>query len=294
VYIENEDDQNELLELTEGMEAGHEGEEHQFDQQDDADEYTLEVEGEEADDDEVAIDALPEEQRSLPKKLRERLQTEQREKFELQKRIEALEQGNKPKPVEVGEKPTLESCDWDADKFEADLSAWHERKRAADGAENEQKRAAEAQQAEYQKDLNNYIAKKAALPIAQEKKDAAEKLMIDTLPQILQSALIKYTDDPAKVAVALAAAPHKLAAIANEKDPIMAIIKMREMEGKIKMVNKRKAPMPESATIVRGSAPVSGNSKKTLEKLEEEARSSGDRTKLIAFKMSQQKKDKAA
>lgn len=283
---------NEPLDLTEGMAV--EGEQEAPEQHDEPEEYTLEIEGEDADDDDVAIESLPEDQRSLPKKLRERLLTEQREKAELQKRVTAYETaGTAPVKIEVGEKPTLEGCDWDPEKFEADLTAWQDRKRKAEDQDGEAQRAAQAQQAEYQKDLNNYVAKKAALPIAQEKKDAAEKLLIDTLPQILQSALIKYTDDPAKVAVALANAPNKLAALAREKDPIRFIIAVREMEGKI-MVNRKKPPAPESSTIVRGSAPMSGNSGKTLEKLETEARKTGDRTKLIAYKTSLKAKDKAA
>jgi uncharacterized membrane protein len=50
---------------------------------------------------------------------------------EKDKRIKELEQSSAPKPIEVGEKPTLASCDYDEDKFAEELEAFKDREAAA-------------------------------------------------------------------------------------------------------------------------------------------------------------------
>ena len=44
----------------------------------------------------------------------------------------------------LGDKPTLEGCDFESEKFERELEAWHERKRKLD---DEQRRRNEAEAA---------------------------------------------------------------------------------------------------------------------------------------------------
>src|ERR1044072_581125 len=54
-----------------------------------------------------------------------------------QARAKELEVAQAPKPkIVIGEKPTLEGCEWDEEKFETELTAWHERKRQADAEAN--------------------------------------------------------------------------------------------------------------------------------------------------------------
>jgi hypothetical protein len=47
------------------------------------------------------------------------------------KRIAELE-NRAPKPIDVGEKPTMAGCDFDEERYEAELDAFKERKAAAD------------------------------------------------------------------------------------------------------------------------------------------------------------------
>jgi hypothetical protein len=58
-----------------------------------------------------------------------------------------LGEQNKPQPVEIGPKPTLASCDYDEDRFEADLDHWKALKAQADRADQQyqEQRQAEAQ-----------------------------------------------------------------------------------------------------------------------------------------------------
>src|SRR5690606_37600809 len=71
----------------------------------------------------------------------------------------------KPAAVQVGEKPTLEDCDFDADRFERELEAWHARKREADDQERKKREAVEAEQKAWQSKLDAYGKAKGELKV---------------------------------------------------------------------------------------------------------------------------------
>lgn len=217
------------------------------------------------------------------------LRNEVRERDRRLKAYEAV----KPDKIEVGPKPTLEGCDYDEEKFEAEITAWHDRSRAAKDQEGEAERQQQAEQQSYQKQLQNFETKLAVIPLAPEKKEAAVKTVVAALPVPLQTALVRYANNPAMVAIALGQNPAKLAKIAEQDDPFLFMRAIWEMESKI-VVNRKKPPAPESGSIERSSAPMSGNANKTLKKLEDEARKTGDRTKLIDYRRTLKAKDKAA
>ena len=58
---------------------------------------------------------------SVIRRMREELRTAKAEAAELRK-------ATAPKPIEVGEKPTLASCDYDEDEFDRQRDAWDERR----------------------------------------------------------------------------------------------------------------------------------------------------------------------
>jgi hypothetical protein len=113
---------------------------------------------------------------------------------------------------------------------------------------------------------------------------------------VLQSCLVSYTEDSAKVVYALSKHPAQLAKLAQETDPIKFVIAVRDMEKRIKTEVTRKAPPPpEASTIQRGSGSVSTtNSNKRLEQLEKDAARTGNRTPVIEYKrqLSQQENKK--
>lgn len=266
----DEPEDNEELEVLEPDE----GEEQEAETSEEAEEnaeeeFSIEIEGEEA-----------EEEQPLIKDLRQQLRDAKREVADFRK-------AQMPK-IEVGEKPTLESCDYDADAFEAKLDEWKDRKRQADAQEEEATKTAEVRNHEFQRKAIHYKARLQALPIPDDQKEEAEKIVIAALPQIIQSTIIEYMDDPAKIVVALAKHPQKLQQIANEPDPIRALLALKEMERNLKVVTRKRPPAPEAETIVRGSAQFA-RSDKRLEQLEKEALRTGDRSKLIAYRASQQK-----
>lgn len=240
----------------------------------DADDISIEIEGEE-----------PFEETPLVKQLRQRERDQAREIAELRRNTQAKA------PIVVGDKPTLDEYEWDADKFEAALDAWKERDRQAKDRERAQTDEAQARNHAFERSVSTYRGKAAQLGVRDF--DACEEAVKSVLPELLQSAVIQYASDPAKVVYALGKHPGRLAALAAEPDPIKFVLAINELERNLKVVNRRKPPEPEADSIQRGSAPVSrDNSDKKLAELEKEADRTGDRSKIIAFKRAQKEKAK--
>jgi hypothetical protein len=232
-----------------------------------ADEFHIELEGEEPPVDEPA----------WAKELRQKNRDQARE-------LDGYRKAAVPKPVEIGVKPTLEACDYDEDRFATELEGWHDRKRQADNAERDAAQAVEVRNQQWARTLANHQAKAAALPVKDYQ--AAEASVVAALPEPLQSALVLYTDDSAKVVYALSKHPAQLAKLSQETDPIKFVIAVRDMEKRIKTDVTRKAPPPpEASTIQRGSGSVSTpNSNKKLDQLEKDAARTGNRTPVIEYK----------
>jgi hypothetical protein len=238
-------------------------------------EFSIEIDGEEADDEAPLVKTLRQEIRDRDRELAEHRKAQQ------------------PK-IEVGEKPTLEGCDYDEEKFEADLTAWHDRKRAADSQEADASKQAEVRNQEFQRKATNYKVKLEALPLPAEQKAEAEKTVIDALPELLQSAIINYADDPAKVVVALAKHPAKLQQLAQEQDPIRFILAMKDLERNLKVVTKKKPPAPDAENVVSGSAAVSHNTDKEEQRLWKKYEQSNSNADLDAYRSYQRERRKKA
>lgn len=271
---DHEDDDDLVLTPPEGMEIDEPEDDPDADtpegDEDGEDEFTIELEGEEAQDETPLI-----------KQLREQIR-------ERDKRLSVYQKTEAPK-IEVGPEPDMadDDVDYDQDKFKEKWRAWDERRRKAEAQESEQAQANAVREQENQRRLISYKAQAAALPVKDF--DAAESAVVSALPEIHQSALLAYTDNPAKMVYALARHPQMLDKLANEPDPIKAIIMARDMERNLKVTQRKRPPAPESETIQRGSARPGLSSDKELERLEKEADRTGDRTKLIAYRSKMKK-----
>lgn len=270
------DFEDDTLELTEELEA-HEADSEDLEQQDDA-----ESEGEEAPDDEDEFIAFEDEESpasgdadtGLVKHLRAQLK-EQRRELEVLRRTSP-----QPQVIEVGEEPTMESCDFDEEAFKNALFAWKERKAKAEAQAQEAEQAAKQANEAWAEEVRGYHRQKAALKFADVQE--AEDTVLATLGDIQQRVIVKAASNPAMVIYALGKHPAKLAEISKITDPIKLAVAVSKLEGKMS-VKKRGGP-PEPERIARGSAPVAQASDKHLERLEKEADRTGDRSKLVAYK----------
>lgn len=197
------------------------------------------------------------------------------------KRIRELEQA-KAAPVAapvLGAKPTLEACDFDADKFEAELDAWKEKKAAVDAEQRRKEEAAKAEQEQWQNKLKGYAERKTALKVPDF--EEAEAAALENLDVNQQGVILHALDDAAAFVYAIGKTPEKLKTLAAIKDPIKFAAAAAKLETQMKVSTKSKTPPPPES-VVRGSAPLRTDAK--LEQLEKEFERTGDRTPIIRYK----------
>ena len=280
---ENQDDDTIVVE-DEGQDTEQTTDEHKSigDQGDDQD-----TESNEGDSDEVIVSIgeeapPPEEQTHAPEWVRELRKTNrelQRQNRELQGKLQSTAQ-TETKPVVLGKKPSLEEHDYDADKFEAALADWFERKRQADEANAKQEAEVMNQQKAWQAKLDGYGKAKAELRVKDF--EDAEVVAQELFNITQQGVVLQGADNPALVIYALGKNPKKAKELSDIKDPVKFAFAVAKLEKELKVTNRKAAPPPER--VVSGTGRVSGAVDSTLERLREEAARTGNMTKVIQYK----------
>lgn len=224
----------------------------------------------------------PEEQTHAPEWVRELRKTNrelQRQNRELQNKLQTTAQ-TETKPVVLGVKPKLEDHDYDADKFEAALADWFERKRQADEANARQEAEVMNQQKAWKAKLDGYGKAKAELRVKDFEDAEAVALELFNITQ--QGVMLQGADNPALVVYALGKNPKKAKELSDIKDPVKFAFAVAKLEKELKVTNRRAAPAPER--IVSGTGRSSGAVDSTLERLREEAARTGNMTKVIQYR----------
>jgi desulfoferrodoxin (superoxide reductase-like protein) len=249
------------------------------------------TENNEGDSDEVIVSIgeeapPPEEQTHAPEWVRELRKTNrelQRQNRELQGKLQSTAQ-TETKPVVLGKKPSLEEHDYDADKFEAALADWFDRKRQADEANAKQEAEVMNQQKAWQAKLDGYGKAKAELRVKDF--EDAEAVAQELFNITQQGVVLQGADNPALVIYALGKNPKKAKELSDIKDPVKFAFAVAKLEKELKVTNRKAAPPPER--IVSGTGRVSGAVDSTLERLREEAARTGNMTKVIQYKRQKQ------
>ena len=203
---------------------------------------------------------------------------------ELQRKVreyEAREQAAPAGPKPVGPKPKLEDHDYDTDRYETALEAWYAQKAAADKAEREAQAQVEEAQKAWQAKLDGYGKAKADLKVRDY--DEAEHTVMETLNVTQQGVVLQGAENPALVVYALGKNPKRAKELAAITDPVRFAFAVAKLEAQLKITPRTKPPAPERS-LPAGTAPVSGGSDTTLERLREEAARTGDMTKVVAYK----------
>ena len=204
----------------------------------------------------------------------------------------AAQNANQTAAPVLGAKPTLESVEYDEDRYEAALDAWKDQKRSIDDQAAKKQKEVEDQQKEWEAKVNKYKAAKATLKVANF--DDAEAVVTDKLSLIQQSVLMDAIDTPelqAQLVYALSRNDSELKRIASITNPVKFAVAVSKLESQLKVTNRKAPPAPEK--VVRGSAAAVGVNDPKLARLEAAADKSGDRTELVAYKKQQSAKAKA-
>ena len=223
-----------------------------------------------------------EEEQRAPEWVRE-LRKANREKERRIRELEAKLQTTaqtENKPVALGPKPKLEEFDYDAERFEQALDAWHERKRQHDLETERVRQAEQTQQQAWQAKLEGYSKAKAELKVRDY--EDAEAIAQEVFNVTQQGVILQGADNPALVIYALGKNLKKAADLAKINDPVKFAFAVAKLEKELKVTNRRAAPAPER--VIQGTGRVSGAVDSTLERLREEAARTGNMTKVIQYK----------
>lgn len=272
--LEDEPDSLELDETEDDPEA--EGEEPEAVEEDD-DTLTISIGDDEPEEDDTS--KAPDWVRDLRKQHRE----EKKKVRELQEKLDEL--SGTGKPAQAAPKPTLESVDFDTDKYESELATWYEQKRERDLAEAAQKSEQEASEKEWADRLEGYKAAKSTLKVRDY--DDAEEAVQDTLSVTQQGMILQGADSPAELVYALGRNPKRLKELGAMKDPVKFAFAVAKLETQLKRSPSKSAPKPERT--LSGTGRSSGAVDNTLERLRAEAAKTGDFSKVTQYKRTKQK-----
>lgn len=244
------------------------------------------------------VDATEDEdEKRAPEWVRE-LRKSNREKDRRIRELESKVAQSAPAPqaVIVGEKPTLERCDFDAEKFERELESWHERKREADEQKRQREQHAEQMQAQWQ--ARDAAVRKAAESLKLPDYEDAVMAFEDLFPEMVHRGIvIGGPDDPKSSALlryALGKNPKKAKELAAIKDPVKFAFAVAKLETQLKVTPRKSAPPPETTvrTTVAGGAEIVSQGR--LKQLQEQAQKTGDYTAYFAAKRAASASRKAA
>lgn len=249
-----------------------------------------------ADDDEVIVSlgdepAQPEEEDARApewvRELRHKNREQGRRIRELESKL-AQAAPVQPEAIVVGDKPTLESCEYDTERFGAELEAWHERKLQADAQKREREEAEQAQRATWQARLDQVTTAASGLKLRD--MDDAQQAFEDTFSVLQQGIIVGGPEDPKSSALlryALGKNPAKAQELAKIKDPVKFAFAIAKLEAQLKVTPRKVAPAPDSR--VRSGFPGAAAVDGELARLQAEADKTGDRSKVAAYLRNQKR-----
>jgi hypothetical protein len=213
------------------------------------------------------------------RELRKTNREKERRIRELEAKLQTTTQ-TETKPVTLGPKPKLEDHDYDSEKYEQALDAWHERKQQANEVNARQEAEVMNQQKAWQAKLDGYGKAKAELRVKDY--EDAEAVAQEVFSITQQGVVLQGADNPALVIYALGKNPKKAKELADIKDPVKFAFAVAKLEKELKVTNRKAAPPPEGT--VRGTGRVSGAVDSTLERLRADAEKTGDYSKVMQYK----------
>lgn len=228
----------------------------------------------------IGDEPAPEEEQRAPDWVRD-LRKQHRELAKRNRELEErLAANTTPTASTLGTKPTLEGCDYDAEKYERDLAAWFDRKRAQDAEAARIEQQQQAAQRAWQEKLAAYTSAKSELKVKDF--EDAEALVQEQFNVTQQGILLQGLENAALVVYALGKNPKKARELAGITDPVKFAVAAGKLESQLKVTNRKPPPAPPRA--ITSTGPVSGTVDSHLERLRAEAERTGDFTKVLRYR----------
>jgi len=172
-------------------------------------------------------------------------------------------------------KPTLESCDYDSGKYEAQVDAWYgERDARRDAIRRE-----ETEKKRWDERVSHYHSGRDKMGVADFAD--AEKAVSGCLSQEQQGIIIAGSVAPAETIYYLGKNPERAKEISGMKDPVQFAVAVGRLDFERASSG---APATRPEQVVRGGQGMSGVVDGTLEGLRNAAAKDGDYTPVIAYR----------
>lgn len=198
-----------------------------------------------------------------------------------------------PAAVVVGEKPTLEGCDYEPEKFATQLDAWHARKAQADEQQKKREETQNRERAQWTSRLDAVTKASEGLKV-RDHEDATAAF--EGAFSMVQQGIVLGGPEDAKTSAmlryALGKNPAKARELASIQDPVKFAVALGKLEMQLKVTPRKTAPAPDTrvSSAVSGAAAVDNQ----IERLREDARRTGDYSKVAEYRRQQDKKAAAA
>ncbi len=199
---------------------------------------------------------------------------------ELKKKYEDATRVIAPAVQAVGKEPTLESSDFDSDKYATELRAWYQRKNSADIVVAQQNEANKKVQDAWNSKMESYEQAKSNLKVKDF--DEAELVVNEKLSQLQQSIIVSGAENPALTMYAIGKNAARAKELSEITDPVKFAFAVSKLETKLTVGKRKAATSPEK--VLKGNSSISGTVDNELKRLETEADKSGNRTKIVAYK----------
>lgn len=191
------------------------------------------------------------------KDLRKGFKEQQKENRELRRQLE--EQQSKPQEQQASQqeaippKPSLDSCDWDEERYDRELTEWHEKKNRVEQQQQQSQRQQKEIQDRYDQRLKAHNERAAKFPA----KDylEVEAIARNELPQMQQSVLIHAADEGTElIAYALGKNEKLRQRVAAETDPIRAAFLLGQISKQVSLAPKPKSTSKPEPVVKGGGA----------------------------------------
>ncbi len=195
--------------------------------------------------------------------------------------------------VVVGDKPKLEDFDYDGEKFAAALESWHGRKAQADEQQRKRDETQSRERAQWTSRLDAVTKASDGLKV-RDHEDATAAF--EGVFSMIQQGIVLGGPDDAKTSAmlryALGKNPVKARELAAIQDPVKFAVALGKLEMQLKVTPRKTAPAPDAkvSSSVAGATAVDNQ----VERLREEARRTGDYSKVAEYRRQQDKKTAAA
>lgn len=176
------------------------------------------------------------------------------------------------------ERPRIEDYDFDHEKHDAAVDAWHAGKAERDAKAKAKAEAEAAKLQAVKAKYDTYHQAKASLPVPDFKESEDAVVNAFTLGQ--QTAIIQHIKNPAQFAYALGKSD-KLDELAKLGETPEFLVELIRLEGKLKVETRKLAPESKMPGTAAGGAQGTAAN---IEKLRKQAQATGDYTAYFAAK----------